>query len=53
MNTLILILVAVFVLGVLAVVAFSLFELSPFARHSEHVRDPLTGERRWESPRLD
>ena len=53
MQILILVIVAAFVLGVLATVAFSLFELSPFARHSEHFRDPGTGERRWESPRLD
>ena len=53
MHILILVIVAAFVLGVLAVVVFSLFELSPFARHSEHFRDPSTGKRQWESPRLD
>ena len=53
MHILILVVVAAFVLGVLAVAVFALFELSPFAHHSEHFRDPQTGERRWESPRLD
>jgi hypothetical protein len=43
----------VFVFGVLAVVAYGLFELSPFARHVEPFRDPRTGRRRWESPHLE
>ena len=39
-----------FVLGVLAVVAYALFEISPFAHHSERYHAP--GERQA-SPRLD
>ena len=40
----------VFVVGVLAVVAYALFELSPFARHDDRYHEP--GERQ-QSPRLD
>jgi hypothetical protein len=47
------IVVGVFVVGVLALVAYALFELSPFAPRSETYRDPETGRRRWESPRVD
>lgn len=39
----------VFVVVVLAIVAFALFELSPFARHSERFH----GRERQQSPRLD
>ena len=42
-----------FVVSVLAVVGYALFEISPFATHRDHFRDPRTGERRGESPRLD
>jgi hypothetical protein len=42
-----------FVLGTLAVVAWALFEISPYARHKDQFRDPRTGERRGTSPRLD
>ena len=42
--------VSVFVIGVLAVVAFALFELSPFAHHLDRYHEP--GERQ-QSPRLD
>ena len=42
--------VSVFVIGVLAVVAFALFELSPFAHHPDRYHEP--GERQ-QSPRLD
>jgi hypothetical protein len=42
-----------FVLSVLAVVGYALFEISPFATHRDHFRDPRTGERVGESPRLD
>ena len=41
-----------FVVGVLAVVVFALFELTPFARSSNPLRDS-TGRRLWESPHLD
>jgi uncharacterized membrane protein YbaN (DUF454 family) len=53
MGTLFVIIVLAFVVLVLAVVAFALFELTPFARDSDAFRDPLTGRRRWESPHLD
>jgi hypothetical protein len=39
-----------FVLGVLAVVAYALFEISPFAHHNERYHE--SGERQA-SPRLD
>ncbi len=38
------------VVGILAVVAFALFELSPFAHHRDVYHEP--GERQ-QSPRLD
>jgi hypothetical protein len=44
------IIVMVFVLGVLAVVAYALFELSPFAHHADRYHEP--GQRQ-PSPRLD
>lgn len=53
MNTLYTVIVVVFVVSVLAVVAYTLFEMSPFARHADLFRDPLTGKRIGESPRLD
>jgi hypothetical protein len=40
----------VFVLAVLAVVAYALFEISPFAHHADRYHEP--GERQ-QSPRLD
>ncbi len=45
--------VIAFVVGVLATVGFALFEMTPFASHRDQLRDPRTGKRRWESPRLD
>jgi hypothetical protein len=42
-----------FVLAVLCVVAYALFELSPFAHHADQFRDPRTGQRKWQSPYLD
>jgi hypothetical protein len=42
-----------FVVAVLLLVAFALFELSPFGRHTDHYRNVLTGKRRWESPNLE
>ncbi len=39
-----------FVLGTLAVVGWSLFEMSPFAHHSQRFHDP---GRPQQSPRLD
>jgi hypothetical protein len=53
MNTLFTVVVLAFVLAVLALVVYVLFELSPFAHHADRFRDPRTGKRRWESPHLD
>jgi hypothetical protein len=53
MNTLFTFVVLGFVLAVLCVVAYALFELSPFAHHADQFRDPRTGTRKWQSPHLD
>jgi hypothetical protein len=53
MNTFFTVVVFVFVFAVLAVVASGLFEVGPFAHHKESFRDPRTGKRKWQSPRLD
>ena len=53
MNTLFTFVVLAFVIAVLGVVAYSLFELSPFAHHADQFRDPRTGKRKWQSPHLD
>ena len=42
-----------FVVLVLAVVVFALFELTPFARSTNEFRDPRTGKRIGDSPHLD
>jgi hypothetical protein len=47
------VIVGVFVLGVLALVAFAFYAMSPFASHSDRYRDPATGKRTSDSPRLD
>ena len=47
------VIVIAFVAGVLALAGFVVFEMTPFATHRDHLRDPRTGERRWESPHLD
>jgi hypothetical protein len=52
MNTLFLVIACVFVFAVLGLVAYSVFEITPFARHKDHYRDDA-GKRRYESPRLD
>jgi hypothetical protein len=52
MNSLFTVLVLAFVVAVLAVVGYALFEMSPFARHAESFRD-ARGRRLWRSPRLD
>jgi hypothetical protein len=49
-NTLLTVVVIVFVVGVLSIVAYALYELSPFAHHLERFHDP---GRRQNSPRLD
>jgi hypothetical protein len=53
MNTLFTVVVFAFVFAVLAVVAYGVFEVSPFAHHKESFRDPRTGKRKWQGPRLD
>jgi hypothetical protein len=53
MSTLFTIIVFVVVLAGLVVGVWALFELSPFAKHQDQFRNPLTSERRGESPRLD
>jgi len=53
MNTIFIVAVIVFVLVVLALVAYALFEVTPLAHHADHYRDPRTGKRRWESPNLE
>jgi hypothetical protein len=53
MNIFFTVIVIAFVVGVLAVAGFAVFELTPFAGHRDRYRDPLTGKRRWESPHLD
>jgi hypothetical protein len=53
MTTIFTVIVFAVVLAVMAVVAFALFELSPFAHHLDQFRDPRTGRRLGRSPRLD
>jgi hypothetical protein len=53
MESLMVVIVLLFVVGVLLVVAYALFEMSPFARHEDHYRDPATGKRRWDPPNLE
>jgi hypothetical protein len=53
MGTLWIVLATVFVLGVLAFVAYGLFEVTPWGRHSDRLRDPQTGRRHGESPHLE
>jgi len=42
-----------FVIAVLLVVGYVLFEMSPFGRHRDHYRNPQTGKRRWDPPNLE
>ena len=49
---LITVIVFLFVVVVLGTVGFALYAMSPFARHTDHFRDPSTGKR-LETPRLD
>ena len=51
MQALYTIVVFVFVIGVLALVAYALFEVTPLASHKERFRDGRG--KRIESPRLD
>lgn len=52
MSTVFVVVTIMFVIAVLALVAYALFEFTPFARHTDQFRDPVTGRRRWESPHL-
>ena len=49
MNTVLTVVVIAFVVGVLSLVAYTLFEISPFAHHA----DSFHGRERQRSPRLD
>ena len=42
----------VFVIGVLAFIAYGVYEVTPYARHSDRFRDPA-GKRRGDSPHLE
>jgi len=53
MNTFLTVVACAVVVAVLAVVAYALFELSPFARHRDQFRDPATGKPLRGSPHLD
>lgn len=45
--------VLLFVVGVIAFVAFGVYECTPFAHQENPYRNHTTGRRRWESPHLD
>jgi hypothetical protein len=45
--------VVCFVVAVLSLAAFALFEISPFGRHTDHYRSLVTGKRRWDPPNLE
>jgi len=53
MGMLFTLIVLIFVAAVLLVVGFTLFEMSPFGRHSDHYRNPITRKRRWDPPNLE
>jgi hypothetical protein len=53
MTIFFIVVVIVFVITVLAVVAFGLYEMSPLPRRDNPYRDPVTHQRRHESPHLD
>lgn len=53
MSTLGTIVVFAVVLVGLVVGVWALFEMSPFAEHKDQFRDPVTGKRTGQSPRLD
>ena len=53
MNTVAMVIALAFVVTTVAAAVVALFEMSPFGRHSDHYRDPLTGKRRWEAPNLE
>jgi hypothetical protein len=47
------IVVLVLVAVVMAVIGLGLFEMSPFAHHQDHYRDPRTGKRTAQAPNLE
>ncbi len=53
MHALMILLVFAFVVGAGAVLAWALFEMSPFAHHPDRFRDPVSGRKRGESPHLE
>ena len=53
MGMLFTLIVLSFVVAVLLVAAFALFEISPFGRHKDHYRDAGSGTRRWDPPNLE
>lgn len=53
MTALMTFLTLAFVVGVAAVIFWALYEMSPYAHHTEQFRDPVTGRRRGESPHLE
>jgi len=52
MGFLMMLIVLSFVVIVLLVTAYALFEMSPFGRHKDHYRD-AAGKRRWDPPNLE
>ena len=52
MNAVFLVIALLFVFAVLALVAYSIFEVTPWGRHKDHYRD-ASGRRRFHSPWLD
>ena len=52
MNAVFLVIALLFVFAVLALVAYSIFEVTPWGRHKDHYRD-ASGRRRFRSPWLD
>ena len=52
MGTVFTIVVLSFVVVVLLLAGYALFEMSPVGRHKDHYRD-AAGERRWEPPNLE
>jgi hypothetical protein len=52
MGTVFTVIVLSFVVTVLLVVGFALFEIGPFGRHKDHYRD-AAGARRFDPPNLE
>jgi hypothetical protein len=45
--------VIIIVFAIVAVVFFGLYEMTPFAHHTNPYREPRSGKRLWESPHLE